>query len=45
MSGQMSDVVVIDDVEYALVEPVSGSLFDVRAHGVAPVMMHTANPW
>ena len=43
MSGQMSDVVVIRDVEYALVEPVSGSLFDVRAHGVAPVMMHTAN--
>lgn len=43
MSGQMSDVVVIGDEEFALVEPVSGSLFDVRAHGLKPVMMHTAS--
>lgn len=43
MSGQMSDVVVVDDVEYAIVEPSPDSLFDVRAHGVKPVMMHTAN--
>ncbi len=43
MSGQMSDVIVVDDVEYAIVEPLPDSLFDVRAHGVKPVMMHTAN--
>lgn len=43
MSGQMSDVVVIDDHEFALVDPAPGTLFDVRAHGMAPVMMHTAN--
>lgn len=43
MSGQMSDVVVIDSEEYAIVEPGPDALFDVRAHGVKPVMMHTAN--
>lgn len=43
MSGQMSDVISIDGVEYAIVEPVSDQLFDVRSYGVAPVMMHTAN--
>ncbi|GEM_PF-2045778 len=43
MSGQMSDVVVVDDVEYAIVEPLPDALFDVRAQGVKPVMMHTAN--
>jgi len=39
----MSDVVVVGDQEYALVEPLGETLFDPRAHGVAPVMMHTAN--
>ncbi len=43
MSGQMSDVIVVGDEEFALVEPMSGTLFDVRAHGVFPVTMHTAN--
>lgn len=43
MSGQMSDVIVVGDDEYALVEPESGMLFDVRSHGVAPVTMHSAN--
>lgn len=43
MSGQMSDVIVIDDQEYAIVEPGSEVLFDARQHGLAPVMMHTAN--
>ncbi len=43
MSGQMSDVIAIDGNEYAIVEPVSHELFDVRSYGVAPVMMHTAN--
>jgi len=43
MSGQMSDVIVVDDEEFALVEPLSGTLFDVRSHGVAPVTMHSAN--
>ena len=43
MSGQMSDVVVIDNEEYAIVEPGPDALFDVRAHGAKPVMMHTAN--
>lgn len=37
-TGQMSDVVVIGDEEFALVEPVSGSLFDVRAHGLKPML-------
>jgi hypothetical protein len=43
MSGQMADVIVIDDEEYALVEPGPDVLFDPRAHGLAPVMSHTAN--
>lgn len=43
MSGQMSDVIVVGDEEFALVEPLSGTLFDVRAHGVFPVTMHSAN--
>lgn len=43
MSGQMSDVIVLDTEEFAIVEPSSDQLFDVRAHGVVPVMMHTAN--
>jgi hypothetical protein len=43
MSGQMSDVIVVGDAEYAIVEPESGVLFDVRAFGVMPVMMHSAN--
>lgn len=43
MSGQMSDVIVIDGEELAIVEPGVDVLFDVRAHGVLPVMMHTAN--
>lgn len=43
MSGQMSDVIVVGDDEFALVEPQSGTLFDVRAHGLMPVTMHSAN--
>lgn len=44
MSGQMSDVIVVDGVEYAVVEPaIPEKLFDPRDHGVAPVMLHTAN--
>jgi len=43
MSGQMSDVIVLNDEEFAVVEPTPGSLFDVRAHGVMPVTMHSAN--
>lgn len=43
MSGQMSDLVVIDDEEFAIVEPMPGALFDARSHGLSPVMMHTAN--
>ena len=43
MSGQMSDVIVIDGDEYAIVEPASDVLFDVRDHGLSPVMMHSAN--
>ncbi len=43
MSGQMSDVIVVGDDEFALVEPESGTLFDVRAHGLMPVTMHSAN--
>ena len=43
MSGQMADVIVIDDEEFALVEPVAGELFEPRDHGLAPVMSHTAN--
>lgn len=43
MSGQMSDVIVIEGEELAIVEPGVDVLFDVRAHGVMPVMMHTAN--
>ena len=43
MSGQMADVIVIDDVEYAVVEPEPGALFEPREHGLHPVMTHTAN--
>jgi hypothetical protein len=43
MSGQMSDVIVVGDAEYAIAEPESGVLFDVRAFGVMPVTMHSAN--
>lgn len=43
MSGQMSDVIVVADSEYAIVEPAVGALFDARAAGVMPVSMHTAN--
>ncbi len=44
MSGQMSDVIVVDGVEYAIVEPsIPEDLFDARAHGISPVMLHTAN--
>lgn len=43
MSGQMSDVIVIDGEEFAIVEPAGDVLFDVRSHGISPVMMHTAN--
>lgn len=43
MSGQMSDVIVVGGDEFALVEPTSGTLFDVRSHGVMPVTMHSAN--
>ena len=39
----MSDVIVLDDDEFAVVEPAAGALFDVRAHGVFPVSMHSAN--
>ncbi len=39
----MADLIVIDDVEWAIAEPVPGVLFDPRDHGVHPVMMHTAN--
>ena len=43
MSGQMSDVIVIDGEEFAVVEPTGDVLFDARSHGVSPVMIHTAN--
>ena len=43
MSGQMSDVIVVGDDEFALVEPQPGTMFDVRAHGLMPVTMHSAN--
>jgi hypothetical protein len=43
MSGQMSDVIVVDDEEFALAEPSPGVLFDARALGVSPVTMHSAN--
>ena len=43
MSGQMADIVVIDDEEYALVEPGPGSLFEPRDYGLSPVMSHSAN--
>ena len=43
MSGQMADVIVIDDIEYAIVEPGPGVLFEPRDHGINPVMSHTAN--
>jgi hypothetical protein len=43
MSGQMSDVIVVDDEEFAVAEPSPGVLFDARAFGVLPVTMHSAN--
>jgi hypothetical protein len=43
MSGQMSDVIVVGDDEFAIVEPQPGVLLDVRTHGVMPVTMHSAN--
>lgn len=43
MSGQMPDVIVHGGDEYVLAEPESGTIFDVRAHGVAPVMISSAN--
>lgn len=43
MSGQMSDVIVIDGEEFAIVEPAVDALFDARSYGILPVMMHTAN--
>ena len=43
MSGQMADVIVIDDEEFAVVEPEPGQLFEPRDLGLAPVMTHTAN--
>ena len=43
MTGQMADIVVIDDEEWALVEPGPDVLFDPREHGLSPVMSHTAN--
>lgn len=43
MSGQMSDVIVINGEEFAIVEPAGDVLFDARSHGISPVMMHTAN--
>ncbi len=43
MSGQMADLIVIDDVEWAIAEPLPGSMFEPRDHGVYPVMLHTAN--
>ena len=39
----MSDIIVIADEEFAIVEPAPGVLFDTRAHGVMPVTMHSAN--
>ena len=43
MSGQIPDIIVIDDVEYAVVEPSPGVLFEPRDHGVFPVHMHSAS--
>jgi len=43
MSGQMADVIVVGDDEYAVVEPAAETLFDPYAHGLTPVMSHTAN--
>ena len=43
MSGQMSDVIVIGNDEWAIVEPAAGEIFDVRANGLMPVSMHSAN--
>ena len=43
MSGQMADVIVIDDEEFAVIEPAPGVLFDPLAHDLRPVMTHTAN--
>lgn len=43
MSGQMADVIVIDDEEFAVVDPDPGTLFDPLDHGLRPVMTHSAN--
>ena len=43
MSGQMSDVIVLNDEEFAIVEPGPGALFDVRSHDIFPVSTHSAN--
>ena len=43
MSGQMSDVVVVEGEEFALIEPPSGTLIDLRSYGLKPVSMHSAN--
>lgn len=43
MTGQMADVIVINDEEFAIVEPEPGVLFEPRDHGISPVMSHTAN--
>ena len=43
MSAQMADVVVIDDDEWAIVEPEPGVLFEPRDHGIHPVSSHSAN--
>jgi len=43
MSGQMPDIIVLNDEEFAVVEPAPGMLFDTRAHGLQPVTMHSAN--
>ena len=34
MSGQMADVIVIDDEEFAVVEPEPGQLFEPRDLGL-----------
>jgi hypothetical protein len=39
----MSDVIVVGDEEFAVIEPAVGTLFDARTHGVQPVSMHSAN--
>lgn len=39
----MSDVIVVANEEFAVIEPAVGTLFDARSHGVHPVSMHSAN--